>query len=148
MLLGREDEQEKYNGQKVLEVVNAINDEIPNTQDALVPIGVDLVGIVELVGDQLMPLASFELHLLLEVLIFVALTAPFVILRGSILSVFLSESLLIGSFVSQVLHDWDSSWSNRSIDSTVRYLTLTDCWHTVDPLHTCECLVDPDHVVS
>jgi hypothetical protein len=101
-------------------MINAINYKIPNTQDALVPICVDLVRIVELVGDQLMSFACLELHLLLEVRIFVGLTPLVFPSALHIVSVLLGQSLLIGSFLSQVLHCW-------GIIYTLRNLAFTDC---------------------
>lgn len=93
-----------------------------------------------------MPLASFELHLLLEILIFVGLASLGVLGALNVVSIFLSESLLICSLISHVLHCLNASW--WSIDSAIRDLAFSDTRHTVDPFHTAEDLVASNQVAT
>jgi hypothetical protein len=46
-----------------------VDSEVPKSKAALVSIGVNLVRVLDLVGDHLMQLASLELHLLLVELV-------------------------------------------------------------------------------
>jgi len=48
---------------------SGIDEEIPDTNEALVSVGVDLVVVVDLVGDQLVHFAALELDLLLVELV-------------------------------------------------------------------------------
>lgn len=78
-------------------MINTINDEIPYSEGALVPVGIYLVRILVLVGDELVPLASLELHLLLEILVLVCM---FTTLD---LFVFLIDILRLSSFFEVVV---------------------------------------------
>ena len=78
-------------------MIDAIDYEIPHSQQPVVSIGVDLVRVHELVSDQLMPLAALELHLLFEELVLVLKTAFLLVL--DLLFVRLVESLLVALLV-------------------------------------------------
>lgn len=60
-----QNEKEQYDGQNVFEMESRINNEIPGSKTSLVPIGIDLVLISNLVSNQLMKLTTLELHLFL-----------------------------------------------------------------------------------
>ena len=47
-------------------MINTINDEVPDSENSLISIGIDLIRVVKLVSDQLMSLTSLEFHLFLE----------------------------------------------------------------------------------
>ena len=76
---GVDDQYEEQCRQEVFEVVNAIDYEVPHSDDTLIPVSVNLVRILNLVCNQLVPLAAFELHLLLEILVFVGVLASLIV---------------------------------------------------------------------
>ena len=78
-------------------MVNTIDDEVPDTQGALIPIGIDLVIVDDLIRDQLMSLTTFEFHLLFEELV---LISTIFILASIKIIFFLHEPLLIIPLVS------------------------------------------------
>ena len=63
-ILRVKDNEEQDDCQDVLEVEGRVDGEVPDSEAALVPIGVDLVRVAHLVRDHLVQLASLELHLL------------------------------------------------------------------------------------
>ena len=78
-------------------MVNAIDDEVPDTQGALIPIGVDRVVVDDLIRDQLVSFSTFEFHLLFEELVLICAGSSLLIAIKIIF--LLHESLLIISLV-------------------------------------------------
>ena len=88
-------------------MIDTIYDEVPHSQNALVSICIYFIGIVELIRDQLVPLATFEFHLFLEKLVFLLL-APLAIFEPfDVVWVLFYESLLVSTLVCKVLHCLD-----------------------------------------
>ena len=65
ILLGVQYQEEQDHSQDVLEMEGCVQYEVPESKSALIPISIDLVRIFDLIGDDLVEFASFELHLLL-----------------------------------------------------------------------------------
>jgi hypothetical protein len=64
--LNQEKKQERQN---VFEMDGRINEEVPHSEEALVAIGEDAIGVDDLISDQLVQAAALELHLLFEALV-------------------------------------------------------------------------------
>ena len=122
-------------------MVNAIDHKIPYTEHTLISISIDLIGIVKLVRDQLVAFASFELHLLLKILIFILL-ATFCVLFFILIVLFV-ESLLVTTLVSHVsvLHSLDVSVGIGHVCSS-----NDRGWHIINALHPNEGLVGRVHL--
>ena len=122
VLLRHQDKEEEHHGEEVLEVIDAIDDEVPDSKQAIVSVGIDLVGVHKLVSDKLMALTTLKLHLLFEVLVFILQTAFFLIL--GLLIVNFVKPLLVSLVVGHnILIYFSLAWSSNR------------CHMTVDTLH-------------
>ena len=99
---------------------HAINSEVPDSNRSLISVCIDPIWVLDLVCDQLMSFAPFELHLFFEELVLVSMLSSLCVFVFGISS--FSGALLFKLFIGHALHEHHLLWF---IDLSTSHLP---CW--------------------